>query len=72
MEREPKRKKAHHRVNVDRRVWESVTRGVEGNFSGLVSSLLESHVEKMSTTAGRAEERVTVDITVDEALWFPA
>lgn len=72
MERESKRKKAHHRVNVDRRAWESITRRGGENFSGLVSRLLESYVEKMSTTAGRAEERVTVDITVDEALWTEA
>ena len=59
-------------MNVDRRAWERITRRGGENISGLVSSLLESYVDKMSTATGRAEERVTVDVTVDEALWIEA
>ena len=72
VEQEAKQKRAHHRVNVDRRVWEEITREAGGSFSGLVCSLLESYVKKTSTTASSVDERITVDITVDEALWKEA
>ena len=74
MGREGERKKTRHRVNVDHQVWEQVTRGSGGetNFSRLVSSLLESYVGKMSAVAGRAGRKVSVDITVDDALWSGA
>jgi len=74
MGREAERKKIHHRVNMDRQVWEQITRGSGGemNFSRLVSSLLESYVGRMSTTASRTGQKVSVDITVDDALWSEA
>ncbi len=72
MERGARRKKAHHRVNVDRQVWERITwRGAE-SFSGIVSRLLESYVSRMSAVEANAGEKVSVDITVDEALWIEA
>lgn len=72
MEREARQKKAHHRVHVDRQAWEQVTRGGTENFSGLVSSLLESYVRRTSAGDGNAGEKVSVDITVDDALWTEA
>ena len=72
MPRESKSRKAHHRVNVDRRLWESVARGGGQSFSGLVSDLLESYVKKTSTRAGNAGDRITVDISIAEAVWTEA
>jgi len=71
LERAARRKKAHHRVHVDRQVWEWITRGGE-NFSGLVTSLLESYVRRTSAADGNAGEKISVDITVDHALWTEA
>jgi hypothetical protein len=66
-------KKAHHRVNVDLRVWEQITRsgGGKANFSRLISSLLDAYVGRPSPAA-RAGRKVSVDVTVDEALWTAA
>ena len=72
MPREPKSRKSHLRVNVDRRLWESVTREGDQSFSGLVSDLLESYVKKTPARAGSVGDRVTVDISIDEALWTEA
>ncbi len=74
MGREAERKKLHHRVNVDRQVWEQITQGGGGetNFSRLVSSLLGSYVGRMSAMAGRTGQKVSVDITMDDALWSEA
>ncbi len=73
MERKAGRRKAHHRVNVDRQVWEQVTQrdGGRANFSRLISSLLEAYVGRPSP-AGRAGRKVSVDVTVDDALWAEA
>lgn len=58
---------------MDRQVWEQVTRGGEGraNFSRLISGLLEAYVGRPSP-AGRAGRKVSVDVTVDDALWADA
>jgi hypothetical protein len=74
VERKTRRKKAHHRVVVDRQVWEQLARGrgEEANFSALVSRLLESCVAGASMAASRPGPKVSVDITVDEALWSEA
>lgn len=71
LEQEARRRKAHHRVHVDRQVWEQATRGGQ-NFSGLVSRLLEAYVRKTSAGDGTAGEKVSVDVTVDDALWTEA
>ena len=70
--REVAGKKAHHRVNVDRQVWERITRDDGENFSRLVSSLLESYVKRTPVAVTRAGEKVSVGITVDDALWTEA
>jgi len=69
LEPEARQRKAHHRVHVDRQAWERATRGGQ-NFSGLVSRLLESYVRK--TSDGTGGEKVSVDVTVDDALWTEA
>jgi macrodomain Ter protein organizer (MatP/YcbG family) len=73
VERKAGRKKAHRRVNVDRQVWEQLTRsgGGRANFSRLISGLLEDYVGRPSL-AGRAGRKVSVDVTVDDALWTEA
>ncbi len=69
-----RKRKVRHRVNVDRQVWEQITRRRtrEVNFSHLVSTLLVSYVASSAESDGKAGHKVSVDITVDDSLWEKA
>ncbi len=68
------KKKGRRRVNVDREIWQQLTRRENQalNFSRLVSALLESYLARSKRLKHRVGDKVSVDITIDDSLWKDA